>query len=276
MLANPDISANLSALLQRRQDVKISSLLWGGYMLALTAYCMVHQVVVSSQTPDFSGSLIWILREWGIWLAITPLAFMTLRRQNKLPTRLLLKRYLQLTLFGLATALVARCTIDRLTDALGVPSILVIYLPRYFAAMAIVLLIWHFAIRPRQQPRPATLAENQQIKTEQPDVLLVSKGNDECLLPVSRIQCVCAAGNYVEIFSEGQVYLMRATMKQLEERLPASTFMRIHRSHIVRVDQIDRIKTRPSGNGQVHLHSGKVLKISKHYRAQLQQVATTH
>lgn len=284
MLATPGQASQFSALLPRVQDLKISFLLWGGYMFALASYCMVHQSVVSAKTPDLIGSLTWILREWGIWLLITPLALMRLRKTSGTSKSAQFKSYLHLCLQGLCLALAARCSIDQLSDQLGVASILVIYIPRYLVAMAIVLAIWHVALRPR--PAKAEL-NNTEKKTEEKmeekfaapapevkaDVLLVSKGNDECLLPVNRIQCVCAAGNYVEIFSEGQVYLMRATMKQLEERLPASTFLRIHRSHIVRIDQVERIKTQPSGNGEVHLHCGKILKISKHYRAQLHEAA---
>lgn len=278
MFATPDLSINPSALLSRAQDIKLSFLLWGAYMVVLTSYCLAYQYFVSSEKPDVLGCFAWILREWGMWMAITPVLFVALRRLrlNAVSIKRQLVSYLRLAALGMGIALLARYGIDRITEMRGVAPILVIYFPRYLAAMLAILVVWHFAIRPRQQSRPASREENRQIKTEQPDVLLVSKGNDECLLPVSRIQCVCAAGNYVEIYSEGQVYLMRATMKQLEERLPASTFMRIHRSHIVRVDQIERIKTRPSGNGHVHLHSGKVLKISKHYRAQLQQAAATH
>src|SRR5690606_23798256 len=105
-----------------------------------------------------------------------------------------------------------------------------------------------------------------------PENLLVSKGHDKCLIRVDRIQSVSAAGNYVEILSENQDYLMRATMKQVEELLPPSSFIRVHRSHIANVEAIDRIKTQPSGNGTVHLRCGKVLGMSKAYNAQLQQL----
>lgn len=279
MLATPNPATQFSALLPHVQDLKISFLLWGGCMFALASYCMVHQSVVSAKTPDLVGSLTWILREWGIWLVITPLTLMRLRQTHSNSKSFQFRNYLQLCFMGLCLALIARCSIDQLSDRLGIASILVIYIPRYLVAMAIVSTIWHVALRPRPARQEVSTAEDAinspaSVKEAKADVLLVNKGNDECLLPVSRIQCVCAAGNYVEIFSEGQVYLMRATMKQLEERLPASTFLRIHRSHIVRIDQVERIKTRPSGNGQVHLHCGKILKISKHYRARLHEAAT--
>ncbi len=59
---------------------------------------------------------------------------------------------------------------------------------------------------------------------EPPATLLVSKGADQCLIQIGRIECVSAAGNYVEIVERGQRYLMRATLKQVEDLLPAHGF----------------------------------------------------
>jgi len=60
-------------------------------------------------------------------------------------------------------------------------------------------------------------------------------------------------------------------MKQAEELLPPRQFVRIHRSHIVNMNGIDRIRTQRSGNGTVHLRCGKALAMSKKYRAELQK-----
>jgi len=119
-------------------------------------------------------------------------------------------------------------------------------------------------LQPQPQPQP------QPPKTY-PQTLLVSKGADECLIQVERIEYVNAAGNYVEITAQGQRYLMRATMKQVEDLLPPTDFIRIHRSHIVQRDQIERIKSEPSGHGTVHLRSGRALSMSKKYKSELQR-----
>jgi DNA-binding LytR/AlgR family response regulator len=101
--------------------------------------------------------------------------------------------------------------------------------------------------------------------------LLVSKGADQCLIGVGDIQYLVAAGNYIEICARGQRYLLRATLTQLEEILPPGRFVRIHRSHIVEVGQIERISTQRSGSGTVHLRCGATLGMSRSYRPQLQQ-----
>lgn len=47
-------------------------------------------------------------------------------------------------------------------------------------------------------------------------------------------------GNYVRIITTRQTYLATITTTELEHRLPADRFMRIHKSHIVALDKITR------------------------------------
>jgi len=122
-----------------------------------------------------------------------------------------------------------------------------------------------------QPPQSETAVTAIEPAPAAPVTLLVSKGTQLCWVPVEQVECINAAGNYVEIIAGGQSYLMRTPLKRIEEMLPASCFARIHRSHIVNRRQIERIKTRPSGNGTVHLRNGQLLKMSKKYRNELRQ-----
>jgi len=97
----------------------------------------------------------------------------------------------------------------------------------------------------------------------------VSKGADQCLIRLSDIQHASAAGNYIELWARNQRYLIRSTMGKLEALLASSDYVRIHRSHLVRVDQIERIRTHRSSNGTVHLRSGHTLPLSKGCRSEL-------
>jgi DNA-binding LytR/AlgR family response regulator len=101
--------------------------------------------------------------------------------------------------------------------------------------------------------------------------MLVSKGADRCLIRIDDIQFLSAADNYVEIHARGQQFLMRSTMAEIEIALPAGRYVRIHRSHIVRIDLIEKIRTERSSTGFVQLRGGRVLPISKTYRRRLQQ-----
>jgi DNA-binding LytR/AlgR family response regulator len=138
--------------------------------------------------------------------------------------------------------------------------------------MLIVYMIWHTFVR-RHLPAPEAMQATDATPPPRPTIttLLVSKGADECLIQLDSIESLSAAGNYVEIVANGQCYLLRAPLKQVEDLLPLEKFFRIHRSHIVKREAIARIKTQPSGNGTVQLHSGRALPMSKKHKTELQR-----
>jgi LytTr DNA-binding domain len=238
-------------------EVKTALTAWGLFLAGMTAYCMVYQAIVRASTPDLPGSLLLWLREWGIWLLATPLVFKALTHYEGLGRRLAAS-------LPWAAAVVLVCmafpvVFDYVTNTRSTTSSVTIYLPRCVAALIIVYLVWRAFLRNK------AAAQNRRY----PETLLVSKGADECLVQVARVQHLSAAGNYVEVHADGQLYIMRATMKQAEELLPPSQFVRIHRSHIVNIREIERIKAQRSGNGTVHLRCGRTLSLSKKYRAEL-------
>jgi DNA-binding LytR/AlgR family response regulator len=51
-----------------------------------------------------------------------------------------------------------------------------------------------------------------------------------------------AMGDYVKIHTPQRFYAIHATLKAVEERLPANRFIRVHRSYIVSVEKIDSIE----------------------------------
>lgn len=65
---------------------------------------------------------------------------------------------------------------------------------------------------------------------------------------VSAIERVEAEGNYVALVVEGRRHLFRDTMQRMEAKLDPQTFIRVHRSAIVRIDQIKRLQ--PWGHGE--------------------------
>ncbi|NIG56143.1 LytTR family DNA-binding domain-containing protein [Chitinophaga sp. Cy-1792] len=51
-----------------------------------------------------------------------------------------------------------------------------------------------------------------------------------------------AMGDYVKLFTAQKFHAIHATLKSLEEKLPAGKFMRVHRSYIVALDKIEAIE----------------------------------
>ncbi|MDY6947643.1 MAG: LytTR family DNA-binding domain-containing protein [Pseudomonadota bacterium] len=252
-------------------DFKTSLLCWGAFIVLLSCYCMLYQVVVDHAPADLGASFSHVFKNWGVWLLTTPVIFAVLRSYStKWHDRAV--EFVALVAVVVFISTSVPVAIDLLTDARDAATSLMIFLPRYVAVVGVVYLIWHVFLRERRitvedvgsTPPPL-------VEARAPATLLVSKGADQCLIQISRIECVSAAGNYVEIVERGQRYLMRTTLKQAEDMLPAGDFIRIHRSHLVRRDEIDRIRSQPSGNGTVHLRGGQVLPLSKKHRQALQR-----
>ncbi|TDB68861.1 LytR/AlgR family response regulator transcription factor [Arundinibacter roseus] len=68
-------------------------------------------------------------------------------------------------------------------------------------------------------------------------------------------------GNYVSIYTPSERIVTLLTMKDVEERLPARQFMRIHRSYILSLDRINYIE----GN-QVFIDKKTSLPLGETYR----------
>lgn len=89
-------------------------------------------------------------------------------------------------------------------------------------------------------------------------------------LDLSAVQWIEAQADYMLIHTAADRYLIHGTMKAMEEKLPISDFIRIHRSYIVRIDQIKDIQDQTLVIGK-----NKVLPIGASYRdALLKRVRT--
>jgi len=81
---------------------------------------------------------------------------------------------------------------------------------------------------------------------------------------------ISAAGDYVELHARtGTVHLSCETMGALEERLDPARFIRIHRSRIVRQDQIAEILSEDDGEYVIKLRDGSEHRCSRTYSRML-------
>jgi two-component system LytT family response regulator len=75
-----------------------------------------------------------------------------------------------------------------------------------------------------------------------------------------------SAANYVQLHSRSRSFMLRMTMGELEEKLDAQQFARIHRSTIVNVDRLVEVKPSLHGDFDVVLQDGTTLRMSRGYR----------
>lgn len=93
--------------------------------------------------------------------------------------------------------------------------------------------------------------------------IVVRKGNAINLIPVDQIRYVEAQDDYVMIHHLNGKALKQQTMKFYEDNLPGTDFVRIHRSFIVRVHEINRIEPYGKENHIAILKSGDRLPVSR-------------
>ena len=105
-----------------------------------------------------------------------------------------------------------------------------------------------------------------------PERLVVPDGPRMRLVPVDELECVLAQGNYVELrLRDGRSLLLRGTLGSVQAQLDPRSFLRIHRSRIVRVDAVEQLDTRASGQYQVKMRSGLRMTSGRLYREQLRR-----
>jgi two-component system LytT family response regulator len=101
--------------------------------------------------------------------------------------------------------------------------------------------------------------------------VVVRKGNSINLIPVDDIKYVEAQDDYVMIYHAGGKALKQQTLKFYEENLPKADFVRIHRSYIVKVGEINKIEPYGKDNHVAILHAGDKLPVSRAGYKQLRE-----
>jgi len=83
---------------------------------------------------------------------------------------------------------------------------------------------------------------------------------------VDDVQWIESEGDYVALHDGEEKHLIRATMKDLENRLSDHPFLRIHRSYIVNTEYIEELRPLDHGTFRIIMSSGTPLKTSRGYR----------
>ncbi|MFL0354693.1 LytTR family DNA-binding domain-containing protein [Xanthomarina sp. GH4-25] len=95
------------------------------------------------------------------------------------------------------------------------------------------------------------------------DCIFVRHHEKMVKISIKDILYIEAERNYCRIYSKGKEYLIVTTLKDIDEKLPQNHFLRIHRSFIVNISQIDEIAT-------THVVvSRKAIPISKQLKSEL-------
>ena len=95
------------------------------------------------------------------------------------------------------------------------------------------------------------------------DYVFVKSDTALVKVDIRQVQWIEALADYVAIVTKEKKYVCHSTMKAIEAKLPEAQFVRVHRSYIVRIDQIDAIEDKTVSVGK------KVIPVGGTYRDNL-------
>jgi two-component system LytT family response regulator len=82
----------------------------------------------------------------------------------------------------------------------------------------------------------------------------------------AEIDWIDAAGDYMCIHVGRQTHVIRGTMKDLEQSLDPDVFQRVHRSAIVNLRRVRKLRPHANGEYFLTLDGGQELKLSRTHR----------
>lgn len=92
------------------------------------------------------------------------------------------------------------------------------------------------------------------------DYVFVKSDTALVKVDIKQVMWVEALADYVAIVTKDKKYVCHSTMKSIEAKLPSDQFARVHRSYIVRIDQIDAIEDKTISVGK------KIIPVGGTYR----------
>ena len=152
------------------------------------------------------------------------------------------------------------------------PIIIFITSKREYAADAFDLNVADYVIKPVTTPRFMQAIDKareifesnaEEINVKGDEFIFIRDSNVVRRLKLDSILYAEAMGDYVKLYTPERFYAVHATLKAVEERLPPSRFLRVHRSYLVAVDKIDTL------DGGALIVGGKPLPVADAFRAAL-------
>lgn len=106
-------------------------------------------------------------------------------------------------------------------------------------------------------------SKGEQVRMEEEEFIFIRDSNIVRRLNLNEILYAEAMGDYVKLYTAQKFYAIHTTLKAVEERLPPSRFIRVHRSYIAGITKIDTIQ-----DGALIIN-GKSVPVADAYRGAL-------
>jgi DNA-binding LytR/AlgR family response regulator len=140
-----------------------------------------------------------------------------------------------------------------LIKKLGVKKPLIVFTTAKtdYAVEAFELNVVDYLVKPITQPRLLQAVEKAQealdsnkeeVKVEEQGFVFVKDNGMLKRISIDDILFLEAMGDYVKVHTATKFHVVHATLKSIEEKLPSTKFLRVHRSYIVAINKIDFIQ----------------------------------
>jgi DNA-binding LytR/AlgR family response regulator len=106
-------------------------------------------------------------------------------------------------------------------------------------------------------------SNKEEVKFTDDEFLFIRDSNVIRRLKINDLLYAEAMGDYVKLHVEKKFYAIHTTLKAVEERLPVSKFIRVHRSYVIAVNKIDSLR-----DGTIIIGE-KAIPVADAYRATL-------
>ncbi len=151
------------------------------------------------------------------------------------------------------------------------PIIIFITAKKEYAIEAFELNVADYIVKPIDLPRfmiavsrAKELFDSKDQKVElnekDKDYIFVRHNSLLTKIKIAEIMYIQALGDYVNIFTADKRYTVHITLKSIEEKLPSSSFYRLHRSYVVGLDHIDNIEENTAYIGKHPIPIGEQFK----------------
>lgn len=107
-----------------------------------------------------------------------------------------------------------------------------------------------------RDPSASDRAAETREKADSLERLFVRTPGEILPVHVDEIVRLEARGDYVQVHQPGNSHLVSLSMSEFERRLDADRFLRVHRSHIVNADHIERIEQEDERRLRLHMSDG--------------------
>lgn len=120
-----------------------------------------------------------------------------------------------------------------------------------YAVEAFELNVVDYLVKPIALPRfkqavekatEALESNKEEVKVEEQGFVFVKDNGVLKRISIDDILFLEAMGDYVKVHTAQKFHVVHATLKSIEEKLPISKFIRVHRSYIVAINKIDYIQ----------------------------------